>query len=211
MNSSTTAVRERPIILNTEMVQAILDGRKTQTRRVIKKHPDAKFQFINGVDGRSEWKLWSGMKVLGPRCPYGQPGDRLWVRETFFERMKNPCLGGSVRDVWYRADDKYGDVRWKPSIHMPRWASRITLEVTDVRAERVQEISTDDIVAEGTPPMKGILCENNIDELTKPSDGTRSPLFWSISFRELWDSINKKRGFGWDANPWVWAITFKRM
>jgi hypothetical protein len=126
-------------------------------------------------------------------CPYGIPGDRLWVRETFAQGVEG-CPGG----ISYRADhaDPKGDgpahpVKWRPSIFMPRAASRILLEITDVRVQRLQEISTRDIWAEG------IAASPDVDPVHE--------------WRDLWDSLNAARGFGWAANPWVWAITFRRV
>ncbi len=202
------ALIEHPIIFNGEMVRAILGGRKTQTGRVIKL-PE---HDLLGGEYRLEWDddadcgdgtyrgclLWhcdqkgGDPEVLG--CPFGYPGDRLWVRETFSLPLLEPCYRGE-RDcpqVVYAAD---GHTDWptrnRPSIHMPRWASRIDLEITDVRVERVQEISLDDCVAEGV-----------ID----PRCAGRS----TANFAALWDSINAKRGFGWEANPWVWVIEFRK-
>lgn len=173
-------MKERPILFSGEMVRAILDGRKTQTRRVIK--PQGEPYTIEDVD------------VL--KCPYGIPGDRLWVRETFAD-----LRGMGFGHKWaYRADTPEGSesdririgygVRWKPSIHMPRWASRITLEITDIRVERVQDITYIDAKAEGVEYEKGY---------TDPRE----------AFATLWNSINAKRDYGWAMNPWVWIIEFK--
>ena len=185
---------ERPIIFSGDMVRAILDGRKTQTRRVMKPQPSPADVFV-GDHGLG----------MGPqfRCSYGQPGEHLWVRETMrgeYSPARNryrvayrdggQTTWGNADAEWCGAQDWYTiagtsrqATRWKPSIHMPRWASRLTLEITEVRVQRVQEISEEDAVAEGVD-------------------------IWA-DFRPLWDSINAKRGFGWDANPWVWALTFK--
>lgn len=166
---SGAQLKERPILMSAPMVRAILEGRKTQTRRVAK---------------------------ITSRCPHGVPGDRLWVRETCERRPF--CAGSKAICVAYSADgesvlDPVGfdySCWWKrgeklPSIFMPRWASRITLEVTGVRVERVQEINQVDALAEGTQGKH--------------------------SYAELWDSLNAKRGFGWDTNPWVWVLEFKRV
>jgi len=171
---------EHPILFNTDMVKAILDGRKTQTRRIIKPQPflGDKFQNYEPQVGK---------------CPYGYEGDRLWVRETFAEPF------GKGMGVIYRAD--YGENlhTWKPSIFMPRWASRITLEVTAVRVERLQEISGKDAQQEGFP-WHGIGATLQF--------GYRPPLTW---FSDLWDSLNAKRGYGWSNNPWVWCISFRKI
>lgn len=202
---------EKPILFNSEMVKAILDGRKTMTRRVIK--PMSKNQaewltpeLINDVPHgeiiKGGWQMhhpradtdYMGVHVehdspLGwVRCPYGQPGDLLWVRETFLIKPNG--------DAFYRADDPAASgwnsgsttTKWKPSIFMPRWASRITLRVLDVRVERVQKITEADARAEGVG-------EWGCDTIEV--------------FQDLWDSINAKRGYSWDSNPWVWVVSFE--
>jgi len=216
-------MKERGILFNGEMVRAILGGRKRRTRRVMKVQPSVEGQRLTTVVSTTFSKrdvgkhLWVTVVSKGRTAnegplfsnPYGVIGDRLWVRETF--AMPMTVLGApnylKMNDgvpIIYRADgttltdqpDFYG-VHWRPSIHMPRWASRITLEITDVRVERVQDIGAYDALAEGIKPrgMDGVdIATNLIDD-----------------FRELWDSINAKRGFGWDANPWVWVIKFKRV
>ncbi len=146
------------------------------------------------------------------RCPYGQPGDRLWVRETWgspdadhplVDDGHNPEPGDRVV---YRANksDNYqwsncDTFVWRPSIFMPKWASRILLEVTDVRVERVQEITIDDIEAEG------------VYRIEDGQDCGRDTFLNTGNFLDLWDSINAKRGFGWNTNPWVWVVEFKRV
>jgi hypothetical protein len=180
------------------MVKAILDGRKSQTRRVIKPQPEVddigRIWFHNrtrteGVADTRPGTVSHGLQY----CPYGQPGDGLWVRETHALDVPGCEDQGGVS---YRADhqDPRGDgpahpMKWRPSIHMPRWASRTTLEVTDVRVERVMDISEGDAVAEGVE-----FCS-----MCSARD----------MFEGLWDSINAARGFGWDVNPWVWCVTFK--
>ncbi|HUU40495.1 MAG TPA: hypothetical protein VMW42_06130 [Desulfatiglandales bacterium] len=196
-------MKEHPIIFSGPMVRAILDGRKTQTRRVIKPQPEI-------VDKepryrKNTWALWSDKipKYKGGlivSCPYGKPGDLLYVKETW-----RPIA--SSEQLLYRADiynvmawDEFG--KWHPSIHMPRWASRITLEITDVRVERVQEISEENAIAEGV--------QGNIygeDMGISPRVDSHSV---RINFMDLWDSINLKRGYGWDVNPWVWVLGFKK-
>jgi hypothetical protein len=169
------------------MVRAILDGRKTQTRRVVKP---------------KKWMLndWSGLA-----CPYGAPGDRLWVRETFTCVAGPDILPGRVV---YRADEPELDVRWTPSIHMPRYRSRILLEVEDVRAERLNHISGADAVAEGIEAY-GQLVGNSVfttfrDYLTGAKDRAARQ-----SFETLWESINGPGS--WAANPWVWVVEFRRL
>lgn len=195
---------ERPILFNAEMVRAILDGRKTVTRRDVKpaKCQDsgadlAACEVAGEVNGKGDVRL----------CPYGKPGDRLWVREAWTTRQG--LDGVAPRDIsrdqsiGYIADTEeapwLGKVR--PSIHMPRWASRILLEVTDVRVERLQEISADDAVAEG---VDAGICRRFVE--TSPSRHTLLPTEIH-GFAGLWSST----GGDWDANPWVWVIEFKRI
>lgn len=171
--------KERPILFSGEMVRAILDGRKTQTRRVMKHQNGAHLAF--------------------QKCPHGNPGDCLWVRESF--RLSVPAHEGQTGYPIYRANFKDDPILgiWKPSIHMPRWASRITLEITGVRVERVRDISEEDAKAEGWPRDQ---------ELFPTVNTSYKANLW---FERLWDSINAERGFGWDVNPWVWVLEFKRV
>ena len=178
---------ERGILFNGTMVRALLDGSKTQTRRVVKPQP------YEG--GRPEH--WS-ISELSQFCPYGQPGDRLWVRETF------AYLGTNKRGPHaYCADTDDGerirvDAPWKPSIHMPRAASRILLEIVSVRVERLNEISEGDAQAEGW--------QYRPDVSDDPDVHTDAARDW---YSDLWEQIN---GAGsWDTNPWVWVIEFKRV
>lgn len=223
-----TATNEKPILFNGEMVRAILSGRKTQTRRIVKPQPPGYIDELHGNDlrGRAPYRIehYETGCILGSgfedddnvlyRCPFGVPGDRLWVRESF----RFTCDEKSFSCVAYEADgtarqmlcldggdgDPIGvgkacrpaifeSLKWRPSIHMPRWASRITLKVTDVRVQRVQDISEEDAIAEG--------CQ---------CAGVPASLTNRGAFAKLWDSINAKDGNGWAANPWVWAVTFKR-
>lgn len=181
-------MKERPILFSGEMVRAILDGRKTQTRRVVKQRGDC--------SGSVE------------QCPYGQPGERLWVRETWAtegtdETSTLPLQFKADRSDWPKCS------KWRPSIHMPRWASRITLEIESVRVERLQKITEEDAKAEGTrdDALVHYYCEEGTDD--DPIGNHRCN--WRYAFSRLWESINAKRGFGWDANPWVWVITFRRV
>ncbi len=220
----------RPILFSGEMVRAILDERKTQTRRVIDLRqfgrsdtPGYEWHFR---DRRALWNDVSTHLLVDKFCPYGKPGDRIGVRETWHEldpdmrhdaykgKYEITGIGGrrAVNCVSYRADcDRESDgiraeygYKWRPSIHMPRWASRITLEIKSVRVERLQDISNADAIAEGL-------------EFSESFGGTyRCPdgLVCSArgAFFRLWDSINgKKPGRSWDANPWVWAIEFRRV
>jgi len=209
-------MKDRPILFSGEMVRAILDGRKTQTRRVVKDVPcddRAEFGYTAftppghiscrgyGDAGYGEWFI---------KCPYGQPGDRLWVREShlyvgpgsgsdleeYLEERGRP-ENHKASNVWYRADGRTG-LKWVPSIHMPRWASRITLEITDVRVERLQDISYDDCSAEGVVcSIHGSVAHTACAGLVR-------------AYEALWDSINAKRA-PWSSNPWVWVVAFKRV
>lgn len=183
-------MKERPILFTGPMVRAIQAGRKTQTRRLLKLPLDAHppCNHDSGVDLMKMYK-----------CPYGVPGDRLWVRETF-------AWSGYACDqeeVLWRADQEYtleerGGSPWKPSIHMFRWASRINLEVTKVSVERVQDISEEDSLSEGIEGA-GTCYGITPEEVNK------------LQFKYLWNFINEKRGFGWDKNPWVWVVEFKEV
>ena len=217
-------MKERPILFSGPMVRAILAGRKTQTRRVVKvgamKPDELAFVFD---DERGQWEVglladqgrWA--HAWWARCPYGAPGDRLWVRETFasFRAEGQPVTPRDARYVVLRdgaqvyADGKtypplaayaagaFDAIKWRPSIHMPRWASRITLEVVSVRVERLQSITEEDARAEGVEPnVLHVLAKTGTDHLA--------------SFELLWDRINGKRA-PWDSNPWVWAVEFRRV
>lgn len=221
----------KPILFSTEMVRAILDGRKTQTRRTIKPQPEkstVKFeQSVSPVHWQS--RLPVDLRALYPdslpttilgsifKCPYGQVGDRLWVRETWKtgKGLDNlpPKLSGEKSPFQYKADmttirgkdvTKYSPWgKWRPSIFMPRWASRITLEITDIRVQRVQEITEEDAIAEG------IAKQEYIDYKPNSQFGNDLKTVQTITFfAGLWDSINGKK-YPWASNPWVWAISFK--
>ncbi|EJS6054108.1 hypothetical protein NWV63_000364 [Salmonella enterica] len=202
---------ERGMIFNGEMVRAILDGRKTQTRRIMKVQPGAPEFGLRRIiessraneNGMYFWSQYdaSGIKARSKlfSCPHGDVGDRIWVRETWAE------AGASAPELkLYRANypdhvpshyenvPPVGEIRWTPSIHMPRWASRITLEITDVRVERVRDITEDDAQAEGGPT-----------ECTLIGDK------YFPGFRSLWKSIYGEES--WAANSWVWVIEFKRV
>jgi hypothetical protein len=215
-------VKEYPILFNTEMVRAILDGRKRQTRRIPRYQIDYHADEHGPPEGwysRNKRQLWNGPYAIedfiARWCPYGQPGDLLWVREAWALRSGvEPAKASSLiapPTIWYRADGTVVNHpvealptigKWRPSIHMPRWASRLTLRVTDVRVERVQDISYNDCIEEGVH-------EDGAGwhfEMPAPTLGYAGP---DRAFAELWDSINAKRGFGWETNCWVWAISFE--
>ena len=200
-------IKERPIIFSGDMVRAILAGRKTMTRRVVKiaTHPQAeRVQHFEGLHW--DWLRYDGLRLSTFKCPFGKTGDRLWVRETFRLSDPNdcacyePCRCRSGQPM-YRADGHYHDMeyKWKPSIYMPRWSSRITLEVTGVRVERLQDISEEDAQAEGAPLELGVLERTILGAKARYRSG----------FVRLWESINGPGS--WDANPWVWCVSFKRV
>lgn len=196
-------MKERPILMNGDMVRAILRGRKTQTRRPVMPQPQPARTTPETFHGW-EWErhgknvAWIA-EVHLKHCPFGQPGDRLWVRETFAKI-------GSPSRVVYRADDKMppeGPVaRWTPAIHMPRALSRITLEITEVNAKHVQDIAEEQARLEGCPWSNG--------DPQGPFGPTRMVIEARKEFRYLWDKLYAARGLGWDANPWVWVVSFRR-
>ena len=181
-------MKERPMLFSGEMVRAVLEDRKTKTRRVVKFDESGRVRL-----GKRCWHIEDPNVILG--CPYGQPGDRLWVREAWAKVRPFPVT--ECIYVYAESDNRtdYGGP-WKPSIHMPRLASRINLEVVSVRVERVQDITDEDVFSEGIEPFS-----NRFYNLHTDRD----------VFARLWDSINLKRGYGWDANPLVWVIEFKRL
>lgn len=253
---SGTCVKERPILFSGPMVRALLDGRKTQTRRVVKPQPIVPTgeRLHANLDNSTppQWWLWAGFNdeadepvVRLPDCPYGKPGDRLWVRESFYMAAKysygtydsgEPIETPPPKDrlshpVHYAADgapantpnktypngllngalaapDPYAIWLRHPSIHLPRAKSRITLEITDVRVQRLNDITFADCREEGcdasyseqVTPCK--VCDGN-----DPCDGRHVGEKWQFS--RLWESINGPGS--WEQNPWVWAITFKRV
>lgn len=200
---------ERPILFAAPMVRAILDGRKTQTRRIVKLKPG---QQVDERDDGSSWPwtdydgadIWHWLP-----CPYGQPGDRLWVRESFagsiaYERHGYPLKEWGNK-LWYLADGEPRSGQWtrpRPSIHMPRAASRITLEITEVRVERLNDISEADAMAEG---VEGTSFLEEAERM-EPATGVMPGRY---AFRALWESIHGPDS--WTANPWVWVVGFRRV
>lgn len=189
-------MKERPILFSAPMIRALLDGSKTQTRRVVKCHVED----------------YDGALITGTACPYGQPGDRLWVREAFdFLPAGGPDQPQACEIVYWATGSTeqrtaphdynpmiYGHEKVRPSIHMPRWASRITLEITSVRVERLQDISESDAQAEGAIPNDGY---------AGPAEDRQKG--WVTAYRSIWKSINGADS--WAANPYVWVIEFKRV
>lgn len=255
-----SAPRERPILFSGPMVRALLDGRKTMTRLIVKPQPPEGHAFhgitVCSTDARD---VGSAVWAQGPfpllrdvhrvRCPYGQPGDRLFVREAWqyadwtddgypWIRYRaddaKRCIETGITEEWserlsdiwtalsadenYSIDQRAADRRWRSSIHMPRWASRITLEVTGVRVERLQTISASDAWAEGIPASPDV---NPIHEYAELWDSINSPKPPQHIRRrkgrgkptEQWDEAHppKSNPNSWDANPWVWVVSFRRI
>lgn len=231
---------ERGILFSAPMVRALLDGTKTQTRRVCKPAQAANLSYVTGIQDPRDFGQrplevrgsgWFGDEdgEVQFRSPYGRPGDRLWVREAWqyadwteeglpfvgysadgakqiahYVQNDSDGWGERLQNIWaelsrienYAIDGRAADRHWRPSIHMPRWASRILLEIVSVRVERLQDISEADAIAEG---CSGYRPDDDPFRDVEPRD----------EYRELWESIN---GAGsWDANPWVWVVEFRRI
>jgi hypothetical protein len=254
-------MKEHGILFQGPLVRALRAGTKTQTRRLVKlrefQPSDTKGYDWTWRDRRGLWQDVATARLLEQHCPYGKPGDRLWVRETWSQcaRSVYPCP-----PCWYRADygkyddpaleqrdhdlgctgnqancfacvaEREGKFVWRPSIFMPRWASRITLEVTEVRVQRLQDISEDDAKAEGVSPpsyAETWLCiprgtGGPYEMFVEPDAEQRAELehvkhqparpMWSAQaeFRLLWNKINGERA-SWESNPWVWCVSFRRL
>lgn len=244
--SKNEQISEKPIPFSAPMVRAILDGRRSMTRLVVKPQPNSKlgngvpsdavarrpyieFPHIWTIESRgigvrqyeqsTPFSKSDAIEYWRESCPYGKPGDRLWVQETFSEIPNQKPAGYFTdpkwidRKYWYEADnDKptWGG-KWKPPIFMPRDACRILLEITDIRAERLQEITEEDAIAEGV--TFDVTEEVQREDMVTPGRDSCAPVLIAPkdAFLSLWDSINKERGFGWDQNPWVWVIEFKKL
>ena len=213
-------MKERPILFKGAMVRAILDGSKTQTRRIVKP------QVLN-VGGATPWE-WKGTRPksktgtgwiasthldgllswLKYSCPYGKPGDRLWVRETWGKVHHEGV--DPLPTYFYRADEYDAErdslIRWKPSLFMPRWASRITLEVVSVRVERLNDISEEDAKREGADPVE-LLTDVATGLLTIPMVSYNGS--YVDGYAALWESINGPGS--WAVNPWVWVVEFRKI
>jgi len=216
-------MKEGPILMKGEMIQAILAGLKTQTRRlnglkVINESPDD-WKFLGLITDEDDFTRYAHFKNKnnGAVALYKTryiPGNRLWVRETFRYSTPDDCgcyenfecnhrSGLPIYRATYDCDE---NEKWRPSIYMPRWASRITLEITDVGVERVQDITEEDAKDEGAPCIKG----NYFDVVSKDFIDVTEPTC-RFGFHVLWDSINAPRGWGWDVNPWLWVVKFKNV
>lgn len=213
--------KETPILFSTPMVQAILEGRKTMTRRIVNPQPE-KMNGLNTFTPIDEFlsdlkvQAKSGLKEIHtkgagngysfPLCPYGKVGDVLWVRETFLKNGDFMTRGNVA--YWYKASIelipfKTFGWKWKPSIHMPKSAARVWLEITNIRVERLQDISEEDAIAEGINGAEGRM--GYVDYL-KNGQATFHPI---TSFQTLWQSINGEQS--WNDNPWVWVLEFKQI
>ncbi|WP_425469526.1 hypothetical protein [Paraburkholderia azotifigens] len=245
-------MKERPILFSGPMVRALIDGRKTQTRRIVKLPHNNRLGVwepttIGGPDGgrtasgatvpfqAAVWHTRTGDSLM---CPHGQPGDQLWVRESgvkiklaasdfhifrhdepttlrigdyWVEETRAPGASYNVAGCSRESALSYREAKVVPSIHMPRWACRLELVIANVRVERVQDINEADAMAEGVESVRNegeywkdyLRSTKRCDEMTC--------LTARDSFRTLWDSINASRGFGWDVNPWIWALSFRRV
>lgn len=217
-------MKSRPILFSTSMVQALLEGRKTQTRRIVKGSLVNVVRFI-GANDKPTWEYGfcaTHDRVINKHifCPYGKPGDLLWVRETFVRGVPRdgndmPICGEDgeyIHKIWYAASNpdltwdndgekNHNNPPWKPSIHMPRTVSRLTLEITNLRVERLQDISTEDAEAEGL-----YRCKSGYIWFDSSAQNWLARAFIA-GFQSLWKSINGKDS--WHANPWVWVIEFK--
>lgn len=228
---------ERPILFTTKMVKALLNTKpnvwppepidptkpyKWQTRRVIKPQPPNTHDY-NRVEKVGPWyHIEADSDIAGHKdpvmftvkCPYGQPGDILWVRETWYyeNHMYDPNEGAALHRYVYRADYPdypvsigVGEHGWRPSIHMPREAARLYLQVKNIRVERLQELAEEDARAEGVNERETRLITNCTVRAVSPY------VCYSNAFANLWDKINAKRGYGWETNPWPWVIEFQRV
>jgi len=230
----------RPILFSGEMVRAIFDGRKTETRRVLRLPASVRIlgQDVpvdtSFAETATLWRpstimlgTWEavrdGISTYAQPCPYGAPGDGLWVREAHHlnsarcwaaEKTINPT------DPWeacyYRAGWDRRAPHWRPSIHMPKWACRLFLRVLEVRVERVQDITWEAALAEGVVASDawGAVTGDDLPQHPELPPNAAIDRGWAdytrAAFRHLWDAINAKRGYGWDANPWVWVVRFER-
>jgi hypothetical protein len=212
------SIRDCPILFSGPMVRSILNGRKSQTRRVMKPQPKARTIAVHMIenhclDGSRYWAdamdVGRGYATQFWHSRYGRAKDRLWVRETWqqvIQRKRDgewfikPTPTNGVGEIVYAADHKEEPPRWRSSIVMPRWASRLTLEITEVRVERLQDINPGDCIAEGI--QRDGLDPDNIGQ------------YWReeavAAYEELWNSINGKK-YPWDSNPFVWVIAFRRL
>lgn len=215
-------MKERGMIFNAEMVRAILDGRKTQTRRPVKFPVHDKNLGCELAGNELAGELSAGNYL---NSAFGKPGDRIWVRETWqaihdycdenghvderryarsIPRHRGNYWHPVYEEAWGNESREDREFPWRPSIHMPRWASRILLEITDVRVEQLSTISEKDATAEGVPPAGSLLPDYPGTFLTPKGDFATA----KVAFQRLWESIYGEES--WKANSWVWVISFKR-
>lgn len=215
--TAAVATRERPVMFSAESVRAILDGTKTQTRRVISMPKVGGAEWSATLDESPDYLgclgvTWQGYGLITwDSCLYGQPGDHLRVREAWATAREydtlSPAQLSTDAPIWYLAD---GDKpQWagktRSPLFMPRWASRITLEVVNIRVERLQHISNDDARAEGVEPESVEVYEDAYGDAHYVDD-------YQTPFEAHWESINRKRkGCAWADNPYVWVVDFKRV
>ena len=202
-------MKEKPILFNGEMVRAVLGGRKVQTRRTMSPQPKGEVEtdktyLREDTEGNLIYcHPVPDTDVLDCKSPYGKVGDHLWVREIWTDYLNKEPLSYTLYRAdfplcWDAEDTEHGgdveiqaeEIKWSPSIHMPRKASRINLEITGIRVERLQEITEEGAKAEGE--FTGVI-------------------YGSHSFKDLWDSLYAKRGLSWESSPWVWVVEFKRI
>lgn len=202
--------KERPILFSTDMVKAIMAGRKTMTRRVMKPQPISQDIEMTFEEDRPVMKYGETGKRIAPVPPYGWQGDLLWVKETWALNESWDHDSVDKPKHFYKASS-LNNRKWRPSIYMPKDAARIWLKITNIDVERLQDIIHQDAVAEGIEPI-GKNCEGAtiFRNYENPPDyiatGELSP---RLSFCSLWDSINDKPDKNWNANPWVWVVSFK--
>lgn len=219
-------MKTRGILFGAPMVRALLSGTKTQTRRIYKPRESEPYEIMGELPNGKPWPHWfdpnQGPEYHPVVCKYGEPGDILYVRETFssFNRAGGRCKPSAAEYILFAdgsqmrrdghitpplaeyAPDAFDGIKWRPSIYMPRWASRITLEVTDVRVERLQEITEEDARAEGAGNLCGV---GNMRVMLEMGQAR-------YEFASIWGTINGEYGpKSWADNPWVWAISFRRI
>lgn len=235
-------MKERPILFSGPMVRAILDGRKMQTRRIVKPQPSKMViqgvgHLTIGMNPADDGRIWYDTDCVEAgrpfRCPYGEEGDRLWVKENFHvgsyvreahtqgavmayaeskQTVYSPMSDSEMARCRIKPDPRpWAEARTVPSIHMPRWASRITLEIESVRLERLQDISKEDAISEGCDPADGAL---GSDDIILSSPFYNGPFGdrrkWPVRrFMLLWIGINGQAS--WNANPWVWVVQFRNI
>ena len=235
-------MKESMLYLTDDSVRAVLRSvnPKSQTRRVVKlPHNNPLGQWepmtIGGPRGGrtaagetipEQGGIWHTRTGDSLMCPYGQPGDRLWVREAWCHlndvRTGDPGSDALQRRVFYRADypgdtlmhddDPAEKIKWRSSRFMPRWASRLTLEILSVRVERVQDVSYEDAIAEGAADYANYMADEPLNEVGETIEQTARRLQWpQRQYRLLWDELNASRGHPWQANPYVWRIEFRRV